>query len=61
MPSHRRLITASIVMAVLWAVGMLWWLPPAATAGYVMQAAAGAMVGIVWDSGMRIWIACGPR
>ena len=47
MSSHRTLITASIVMAGLWTVGMLWWLPPAATAGYVIQAAAGAIVGIL--------------
>jgi hypothetical protein len=47
MSSHRTLITASIIMAVLWTIGMLWWLPPAATAGYVIQGTAGAIVGIV--------------
>ena len=48
-------------MAALWTIGMLWWLPPPATVGYVVQAAAGAIVGIVWYSGMRIWMACCPQ
>jgi len=61
MSPHRTLITASIVMAALWTIGMLWWLPPPATMGYVVQAAAGAIVGIVWYSGMRMWIALGPQ
>ena len=61
MSPHRTLITASIVMAFLWTIGMLWWLPPHATAGYLIQAAAGAIVGIVWYSGLRIWMACGPQ
>jgi len=37
---------------------MLWWLPPLTNAGYVVQAIAGAIVGIVWYAGMRIWRAC---
>jgi hypothetical protein len=61
MSPHRTLITASIAMAALWTIGMLWWLPPPATVGYVVQAAAGAIVGIVWYSGMRIWMACCPQ
>jgi hypothetical protein len=59
--SPRTLITASIAMAVLWTIAMLWWLPPAANAGYVIQMAAGAIVGVVWYSGVRLWIACGPQ
>jgi len=58
MSPHRTLITASIAMAILWAVGMLWWLPPLTSSGYVVQAIAGAIVGIVWYTGMRIWRAC---
>jgi hypothetical protein len=58
MSPHRTLITASVAMALLWAVGMLWWLPPPTNAGYVVQAIAGAIVGIVWYTGMRIWRAC---
>jgi hypothetical protein len=61
MSPHRTLITASIVMAALWPIGMLWWLPPTATVGYAIQAAAGVIVGIVWYSGMRIWMACCPQ
>ncbi len=61
MSPHRTLITASIVMAILWTIGMLWWLPPTASAGYAVQAAAGAIVGIVWYTGMRIWMACCPQ
>jgi hypothetical protein len=60
MSPHRTLITASIAMAILWAVGMLWWLPPLTNAGYVVQAIAGAIVGIVWYPGMRVWMACCP-
>jgi hypothetical protein len=40
---------------------MLWWLPPVATAGYVVQMVAGAIVGIIWYSGMRMWMALGPQ
>ena len=29
--------------------------------GYAVQAAAGAIVGIVWYTGMRIWMACCPQ
>ena len=61
MSPHQTLITASMAMAALWTIGMLWWLPPPATVGYVVQAAAGAIVGIVWYSGMRIWMACCPQ
>jgi len=61
MSPHRTLITASIAMAVLWTIGMLWWLPPPATVGYVIQAAAGVIVGVVWYTGMRIWMACCPQ
>ena len=61
MSPHRTLITLSIAMAVFWTIGMLWWLPPTASVGYAVQAAAGAIVGIVWYSGMRIWMALGPQ
>jgi hypothetical protein len=61
MSPKRTLIILSIVMAVFWTLGMLWWLPPAATAGYVVQAAAGAIVGIIWYSGMRMWMALDPQ
>jgi hypothetical protein len=61
MSPHRTLIAASVVMAALWTIGMLWWLPPTATVGYVIQAAAGAIVGIVWYTGMRVWMACCPQ
>jgi hypothetical protein len=61
MSPHRTLIVLSMVMAVFWTIGMLWWLPPVATAGYVVQAAAGVVVGIVWYSGMRIWMTLGPQ
>ena len=61
MSPHQTLITASMAMAALWTIGMLWWLPPPATVGDVVQAAAGAIVGIVWYSGMRIWMACCPQ
>jgi len=58
MSPHRTPITTSIAIAILWAVGMLWWLPPLTNAGYVVQAIAGAIAGIVWYTGMRIWRAC---
>jgi hypothetical protein len=61
MSPHRTLIVASIAMAALWTIGMLWWLPPTATAGYAIQASAGAIVGIVWYSGLRMWMACSPQ
>jgi hypothetical protein len=57
MSPKRTLIILSIVMAAFWTIGMLWWLPPTATAGYVVQATAGAIVGIIWYSGMRMWMA----
>ena len=61
MSPHRTLMTASIAMGVLWTIGMLWLLPPTATVGYAIQVAAGAIVGIVWYTGMRIWMACCPQ
>jgi hypothetical protein len=61
MSPHRTLIVLSIAIAALWTIGMLWWLPPTATVGYTVQAAGGAVVGIVWYSGMRIWMACCPQ
>jgi hypothetical protein len=61
MSPRRTLIVLSIVMAVFWTIGMLWWLPPVATAGYVVQMVAGAIVGIIWYSGMRMWMALGPQ
>lgn len=61
MSPHRTLITPSIAMAVLWTIGMLWWLPPTATVGHLIQGTAGAIVGIIWYTGMRIWMACCPQ
>ena len=61
MSPQRTLITLSIALAVFWTVGMLWWLPPTATVGYAVQAIGGAIVGIVWYSGMRMWVALGPQ
>jgi hypothetical protein len=61
MSPHRTLIAAAIAMAILWTIGMLWWLPPTATVGYAVQTAAGAIVGIVCYSGMRMWVALGPQ
>jgi hypothetical protein len=61
MSSHRTLIVLSIAMAALWTIGMIWCLPPTATVGYTVQAAGGVIVGIVWYSGMRIWMACCPQ
>ena len=61
MSPHRTLITLSIAMAVFWTIGMLWWLPPTAAVGYAVQAAGGVIVGIVWYSGMRIWVTLGPQ
>ena len=61
MSTHLTLIFASLALAILWTVGMLWWLPPPASAGYVVQVIAGTIVGIVWYSGMRVWHACCPQ
>lgn len=55
MSSDRILIVASFAFAVLWTAAMIWWNSPG-VAGSVIFMIAGALCGIGWYAGMRLWM-----
>lgn len=54
MTPERTLVLASIVFAVLWTLGMIWW-TGTQTANIVILSIAGAIAGVLWYFGMRWW------
>jgi hypothetical protein len=56
MSSQRRLILASLLFAVLWTAGMIWWNSPMETARVVILMASGAIAGTLWYFVMRWWM-----
>jgi hypothetical protein len=56
MSEQRRLVFASLLFAVLWAAGMLWWESPLDTAEAIIIVIAGAVAGIFWYAAMRWWM-----
>lgn len=56
MSPQRNLTVASIVFAVVWTTGMIFWNNPQHTAGLVILAIAGALAGTLWYLGTRWWM-----
>jgi len=54
MPSSNRLVFSSVLFAVLWTLGMIWW-TGTETANIIMLVIAGAVAGILWHFAMRWW------
>ena len=60
MSSDRMLIVASFAFAVLWTAAMISWNSPG-FAGAVILIIAGALCGIGWYAGMRLWMTWSGR
>jgi hypothetical protein len=56
MDTHRPLILGSFAFALLWVMGMLWWNGPMNAARTVVLVILGALAGILWYFGMRLWM-----
>ncbi len=56
MDSRRSLVLASLAFALLWVAGMLWWNGPMSTARAVVLIVVGALAGLLWYLGMRLWM-----
>jgi hypothetical protein len=54
MTPQARLVWASILFAVLWTLGMIWW-TGTQTANIVITSIGGVLVGVVWYFAMRWW------
>jgi hypothetical protein len=54
MPSSNRLVFSSVLFAVLWTLGMIWW-TGTETANIIMLVIAGGLAGIFWYFAMRWW------
>jgi hypothetical protein len=54
MTAQARLIVASVVFALLWTLGMIWW-TGTQTANIVITSIAGVVAGVVWYFAMRWW------
>lgn len=55
MSADRMLVVASFVFAILWTAAMIWWNAPG-IAGAIILMIAGALCGIGWYYGMRLWM-----
>ena len=55
MSPQRRLVLASVIFAVLWTLGMIWWtgveIPN--VSGFSIS---GAVAGVLWYFAMRWWM-----
>jgi hypothetical protein len=47
---------ASVLFAVLWTAGMLWWNAPLDVAETVILVVAGAIAGLLWYFAMRLFM-----
>ena len=54
MTSQAGLLLGSVVFAVLWTLGMIWW-TGTETANIVILLISGVVAGVVWYFGMRWW------
>jgi uncharacterized membrane protein (DUF4010 family) len=54
MTPQSRLVLASIIFAVLWTAGMIWW-TGRETSNVVIMVVAGAVAGVLWYLAMRWW------
>ena len=54
MSQQRRLMLASILFAVLWTTGMIWW-NGSTFAGALILMIGGALTGTIWFFAMRWW------
>jgi membrane protein DedA with SNARE-associated domain len=48
MSPRTTLVLSSILFAVLWTAGMLWWSAPLDAASTVILIVAGGIVGLLW-------------
>ena len=55
MTSSNSLVFSSVLFAVLWALGMIWW-TGTETLNIVMFVIAGALAGVLWYFAMRWWL-----
>jgi len=53
-PQHR-LVLASVMFAVLWTLGMIWW-TGVDTVNIIGLSISGAVAGVLWYFAMRWWI-----
>jgi hypothetical protein len=61
MSSHTGLVLGSLIVAVIFAAAMIWWMPPITTSGYVAKIVGAMFVGVFWYGSMRLWMACSVR
>jgi hypothetical protein len=54
MTPQTRLVLGSVVFAVLWTLGMIWW-TGTETANIVILLISGAVAGVLWYFAMRWW------
>jgi hypothetical protein len=54
MNPQTRLVLASVVFAILWTLGMIWW-TGSETANVVALAISGLLAGVIWYFAMRWW------
>jgi hypothetical protein len=55
MTPQTRLVLASVLFAVLWTLGMIWW-TGTETANIVALSIGGTVAGVLWYFAMRWWI-----
>jgi hypothetical protein len=55
MSPQNRLVLASVLFAVLWTAGMIWW-TGTGIVNVVIFCIAGAMAGVLWYFAMRWWM-----
>jgi hypothetical protein len=55
MNPQNRLVVASVLFAVLWTAGMVWWMG-VGIASIVIFSIGGAIAGVLWYYAMRWWL-----
>jgi hypothetical protein len=55
MTSQTSLVCASVLFAVLWTAGMIWW-AGIEIVNIVGFSVAGVLAGVLWYFGMRWWL-----
>ena len=55
MNPQRQLMLASVIFAVLWTLGMIWW-AGVDTVNIIGFSISGAVAGVLWYFAMRWWM-----